>query len=499
MNKIISLIITFLSLSSLVSGQVRDTIYVYETITVYDTLIIRDTIRVNKPLTDTIKTDSSNIFTSRSATFSGQGIILHENNKNKKVMKLSTVKYLGAIILAAQTKVGLPQEPATPLQTFPMQFSVFYPMTTQGDKTINYHYNYSFNLLAGRVGAVTGIEFGGLYNRVENDVTGVQFAGLMNKSSGVTGVQNGGLANAANTVNGAQSAGLTNVAKDVTGIQFAGIANFADSIKGMQFGGIANFTKSVTGMQFSSITNLTEKSKGFQFVGIYNRTNESAGFQFAGIVNVNNKVEGAQFAGITNINNKIEGASFGGIFNRTGSLRGVQFGVVNVIDTVESGVSIALLSIVKKSFYDEWALTFADYQNVGISYKMGMQKFYTIYTAGYNFIEDKLWSFGVGFGSRKALNSKIDFQPEVVAYNYHQTDFKKYNHLWSAHLKLGFVYNISPKLGIAVTPSVYQLSMEQKAGQENRKVSPVSAIYSREDDSWLNNVGVGLSIGLILR
>ena len=399
-------------------------------------------------------------------------------------MKLSTERRLNAIILAAQMKVGLPQGTVTPLERFPIQFSVYYPMTSQGDKTINHHYNFSINLFSGRVGAVTGVEFGYLFNRVENDVTGLQFAELMNKSSGVNGVQTGGLANAANTVKGAQSAGLTNIAKNVTGMQIAGIANFADSVKGLQLGGIANFTKTATGMQFGGITNLTENSKRFQFAGIFNRTNESSGFQFAGIANVSDKVEGA---------------SFGGVYNRTGTLRGVQIGVVNVIDTVETGVSIALLSIVKKGFYNEWALTFADYQNVGISYKIGMQKFYTIYTAGYNFIEDKLWMFGFGFGNRTELSGKIDFQPEIVSYNYHQNDFKNYNHLWSTHLRLGFVYNISPKLGIAVTPSIYHLIAEQKDGLENRKASPISAIYSHSSKSQLNDIGVGLSVGFVLR
>ena len=309
MNRIISLIIIFLSFSSLVSGQVADTIYVYETITVYDTLIIHDTIRIKKPLTHTINPDSLNIIPSEAAPFSEQSITFHENsNKNRRTMKLSTERRLDAIILAAQMKVGLPQGTVTPLERFPIQFSVYYPMTSQGDKTINHHYNFSINLFSGRVGAVTGVEFGYLFNRVENDVTGLQFAELMNKSSGVNGVQTGGLANAANTVKGAQSAGLTNIAKNVTGMQIAGIANFADSVKGLQLGGIANFTKTATGMQFGGITNLTKKSKGFQFAGIYNETNESSGFQFAGIANVSDKVEGA---------------SFGGVFNRTKVLRGI--------------------------------------------------------------------------------------------------------------------------------------------------------------------------------
>ena len=424
-------------------------------------------------------------FTSETATFTEPSIILHENNhQSKEIMKLTTVKYLGAIILTAQTKVGLPQEFTAPLEKSPVQMSVYYPVTTQGANTVNYHYNFSFNLFTGRVGAVTGVEFGGLFNRVEDKVNGVQFAGLTNTTKSTTGIQFSGISNFANDVLGLQFGGIANLSEFANGIQFAGITNLTDSVKGIQFGGIANISKSVTGMQFAGITNLAEKNNGFQFAGIYNGTDEISGYQFAGIANVSNQVKGG---------------SFGGVFNRTGTLTGVQFGVVNVIDTIDSGVSIALISIVKKNFYDEWALTFADYQNVGISYKLGMQKFYTIYSVGVNFIEDKLWVFGVGFGHRRALGKKIDFQPEIVSYNYHSENFKNYRNTWANHVKFGFIYNLSPKLGIVVAPGIYHLMFEHKDGLEDVKVNSNSFHFSYNDNYQRNNIGIAVSVGLIMR
>ena len=429
-------------------------------------------------------------------------------------MKLTTVKYLGAIILTAQTKVGLPQEFTAPLEKSPVQMSVYYPVTTQGANTVNYHYNFSFNLFTGRVGAVTGVEFGGLFNRVEDKVNGVQFAGLMNKSSGVTGIQFGGLINTANTIRGVQFAGLTNTTKSTTGIQFSGISNFANDVLGLQFGGIANLSEFANGIQFAGITNLTDSVKGIQFggianisksvtgmqfAGITNLAEKNNGFQFAGIYNGTDEISGYQFAGIANVSNQVKGGSFGGVFNRTGTLTGVQFGVVNVIDTIDSGVSIALISIVKKNFYDEWALTFADYQNVGISYKLGMQKFYTIYSVGVNFIEDKLWVFGVGFGHRRALGKKIDFQPEIVSYNYHSENFKNYRNTWANLVKFGFIYNLSPKLGIVVAPGIYHLMFEHKDGLEDVKVNSNSFHFSYNDNYQRNNIGIAVSVGLIMR
>lgn len=402
-------------------------------------------------------------------------------------MKFNTTKFLGVIIATAQSMSGLLAQEATTeteLKRFPAQLSIFYPMTTQGDQTVNYHYNFSFNLFAGRVGAVTGIEFGTLSNRVEREVNGVQFSGLVNITRNVTGVQFAGIINASKNVTGIQQAGWGNIAGNVSGVQLGEIANIAERVKGLQFGGIANATKEMSGLQFGGIFNLNERNEGLQFAGITNVTNESKGFQFAGI---------------TNVSNEVSGASFGGVFNRTGTLRGFQFGIVNVTDTIEKGVSLAIVNIVKKGFYREWSLTFADYLNVGLNYKMGIQRFYTTFTVGANFIEDKLWVAGIGFGNRTALGRRIDFQPEIVSYNYYPSDFKNVRNTWSTHLKLGFIYKLNDRLGIVVAPSIYQFNTDMDENLDYYKISPIEPLYKHEKGSSLNSIGVGISVGLILK
>jgi hypothetical protein len=343
----------------------------------------------------------------------------------------------------------------------------------------------SFNLFSGRVGAVKGVEIGTFFNQTERDVQGVQTGGLANRTNELTGAQVGGLGNAAKTVNGIQLGGLANICKDVTGVQFGGITNIADSTKGLQLGGIANISKETNGLQFVGITNLNERTKGMQF---------------AGIVNVTERSDGFQFAGITNISKEVSGAGFAGIFNRTGTLRGFQFGIVNVIDTVESGISMAIINIVKKGFYSEWAFSFADYQNVGVSYKMGIQRFYTIFTVGANFIKDNLWVYGIGFGNRTALNNRFDFQPEIVSYQYFPTDFRNIQYTSAIYLKFGFVYKFNDKLGIVVAPSIYHLNCDLKEGGQPYQISPVKEIHSWNSDRInYTALGVGISVGLSLR
>lgn len=491
-------LLLFLINTGVASGQVQitpsDTVFVYETVIVYDTLVIHDTIRINKARDARQQIENpdslNHFFEQQTATFSENDIISHEN-KNQKRSKdmIRSMKKLSfsALIVAAQSMVGLSaQEPETTgeLKSFPIQMSVVYPMTTQGDQTINYCYNFSFNLFSGRVGAVTGLEFGSIFNRVEKNVKGVQLGGLANMTHDVTGLQFGGLGNASKKVNGVQLGGLANISGDVTGLQFGGLANISENTKGIQLSGLANITRDVTGFQFGGLVNLSEHNKGIQLGGITNVTGESKGFQFAGVANVSNEVSGA---------------SFGGVFNRTGKLRGFQFGIVNVTDTIEKGVSLAIINIVKKGFYDEWVLSFADYANVSLSYKMGIQRFYTIYSIGANFIEDKLWVVGIGFGNRTALGKRIDFQPEIISYNYYPEDFKNVRSTWATHLKIGFVYKLNEKLGILVAPSIYQLSTDLDSELNYYKVSSIKPFSSSTSGKSRNEYGVGISVGLILR
>ena len=386
-------------------------------------------------------------------------------------MKLNAANCLSAIILTALFITGVSAQETKPtdeLTTFPMQFSIFYPMTTQGDKTVDYRYNFSFNLFSGKVGAVTGVEIGGFFNNVKNDVTGVQVGGFANVSGSVTGVQVGGLGNVSDAVKGMQVAGIGNVSDKVTGIHIGGLGNVSDDVRGMQIAGIGNVSSKVIGMQIGGLGNVSDAVRGMQI---------------AGIGNVSDKVNGMQIA----------------ILNRTNTLRGVQIGIVSVNDTIENGVSLSLVNIVKRGSFREWSLTFADYQNVGLNYKMGTQKFYTILTAGANFLEDKLWVFGIGFGNCTTINRYFDFQPEIISYQYFPDDFKNVQNVTANHLKLGLVYKLNDKLGITVAPSVYHLYNDHSKNQYNYKISYFSPFYKHENINRLHALGAGISVGLTLR
>jgi len=490
-----------------VSGQiaVRDTIYVYETVIVYDTIVIRDTIRIKKtfdmPALQSQKgldlqyfIPSTKKILMATATFPKNRIILHEstnknNQKNVKIMKMNVSKFLSAVMISAQSMANISAQEAKSeedLSTFPMQMSVVYPMSVMGEKTVNYRYNFSLNMFSGKVGAVNGVEVGGFFNQAVQNVKGAQIAGLVNKTSDLKGAQIGGLANFSNTVNGLQVGGIVNITQRMRGAQIGGIANITDYKSGIQVAGIANICKEANDSQISGIVSMSESVTGAQISGIANITEKCTGFQCAGIANISNEISGASIAGIC---------------NRTGTLRGFQLGLVNVIDSIEKGFSIALINIVKTDFYQEWQLSSADYLNVAFSYKMGWRKLYTIFAAGANFYDVKLWAIGVGVGYRKNINYRFDFQPEIVNYQYYPVDFKNFLFTSSTHLKFGFVLNINQKLGITAAPSIYSLNSDLKEGKQAYKISPVKEVFSISDknNNYLYKFGVGFNFGVIIR
>ena len=425
-------------------------------------------------------------------------------------------------------------------KNFPAQISIVYPAGTHGRQSIDHTYNLSLNLLAGKVGGVKGLEVSGLYGRVESNVLGIQTAGLANivggqmkgiQTSGITNIVNGGTtgiqtSGVANLVNngmkGIQTSGVVNIANvGMKGIQTSGLLNMVNNeMKGIQISGLANTVNGETkGIQTAGLTNIANGEmkgiqvsgfnlvnggmKGIHISGIANLVNGGVkGIQVSGIANlVGEEMRGIQIAGIGNGFANMTGLQIGGIYNRVKTLRGIQIGLVSVNDTIAKGVSLSLVNIVKRGFYREWEASFSDYANVALSYKMGTQKFYTIYTAGVNFIEDNLWVVGIGFGNRTPIGNRFDFQPEFVSSNYFPTNFKNIQNTSTTRLKCGFVYRLNQKYGLSLAPSVYIMTAKKDSNPNSElyKVSPIGALYTNETDNRQTTIGVGISLGLSIR
>lgn len=284
---------------------------------------------------------------------------------------------------------------------------------------------------------------------------------------------------------------LAGATGQVKGFEMAGLGNINKrNSKGFQMAGIWNITQAnFTGARLAGLFNITrQKSVGFQAAGLFNHSKDSVnGISIAGLFN--------------NVSGKTSGVQVAGLFNKTKILRGIQLSVLNVADTVEGGMSIGLINIVKKGGHSEWELSFSDYQNIGISFKHGTRVFYNIYNIGFNVNADKLWSAGFGFGHLQKISSRFNFQPEAIVNTYFPSDFKEYKRTLSYRLKLGVSYNLSDNISVSAAPSIYYSDKEKgdKEGSYGHKFTSVKPLTESSNAENKSEIGLGFLVSVILR
>lgn len=352
-------------------------------------------------------------------------------------MKTKNFTLLVMIFLLTSTLAG--QNRA---QEFPLQVTFVYPLGTHGIQSPDYSYKFSFNILTGITGSVDGFELAGLLNINRHDISGFQVAGLGNLTSGnAEGLQLGGLFSRCDTLNGAQIS------------------------------------------------------------GIYGQASEAEGLQVAGIINISNSAE-SSIAGLVNINNTLQrGIQIAGIYNQTTELKGIQIGLINKTDTISDGLSIGLINLIKRGCYDEFTFSVADYLNMGLSYKLGLKKFYTVYTIGMNYLEDKLWVAGLGVGHLYEVNQRFAIQPEISWYTYLPMDFqRKIRDTFVSHFRVGFIRKLSPSTGISVSPGIYMAWKSNRNIYDDYgyKVSPIGPVFDVKRAGTNNMVEFGFGLGVAL-
>jgi len=303
------------------------------------------------------------------------------------------------------------------------QLTFISPIGSNGFSSSEITNSLSLNILAGVSGGVQGLELGGLHNTTKGDMRGTQFAGMGNLTTGmVHGVQMGGLYNVNTGVSkGMLASGIANVLTGPTkGAQFAGISNVASQeSRSFQAAGIANIaSQGNCGMQISGITNYN----GF----------EGEGAQLSGIANVNLSSHNFfQLSGIVNFARQTtKGAQIAGIANYTKKLNGFQLGLINIADTVERGVPLGLISVVKQGYY-AFELEANDAFWINATYKMGVPKLYNIFTVGFNHQNgEDMWAVGLGLGTLLPLGEKWGLNIDLTSSHVNENEW------WTNELNL---------------------------------------------------------------
>jgi hypothetical protein len=164
-------------------------------------------------------------------------------------------------------------------------------------------------------------------------------------------------------------------------------------LDGLEIGGLANYNHGkVNGVQLAGLANVNkEYTSGLMWAGCLNLTLEDArGVQLADV-----NVAAGDFKGVQ-----------AGVINYAGGLRGVQFGVINIVGEDKGAVPIGLINVVKGGYY-ALELTAGEVLYTNVNYKMGVERFYTIFKLGASRYENEpIYSVGLGFGTMLTLAEK---------------------------------------------------------------------------------------------
>lgn len=305
----------------------------------------------------------------------------------------------------------------------------------------------SFNVLGGYSYGNTVFEFGSLYNVNTHLTSGVQFAGIVNYS---------GKAQSA-----FQIAGVTNIAtRGNVATQFSGVANIAKNVDGLQFSGVANIAKNVDGVQFSGVTNTAKN------------------------------IDGLQFAGVANIAKNVDGLQLGGVINIAKNVGGVQIGLINYSDT-NDGLPIGLINIVKHGGKHELEVSFSEALNTAVSFKLGTDKLYTIFSGGVNYL-NKPVEYAAGLGLGTHVNWKKGWGNQIELIGYSLTEKGSFeNHCTNllTQLKLTISKDISKKFKLFAGPVVNMTISDYRdpeTGVLGSSLSPWSMWKNNSKDTRLN-------------
>lgn len=259
------------------------------------------------------------------------------------------------------------------------------------------------------------------------------------------------------------------------------LGGFNGGLKGVEFGGLYNVIKKDTyGAQFAGLGNVVAgTAHGAQFGGLFNiSANGMNAVQFAGLINVSTRESnGGQVAGLVNVaTGNMKGAQIGGLVNFARKLNGLQLGFVNIADTVESGIPIGFLSIVRKGYFRiEAGATETLFGTASL--KIGVSRFYNIFSVGVRPEGDQFkWAFGYGVGTKIQTKEKLSFNIDAVSYQINEGRFFRDDnnlHLLNK-LSTTFGYHINSQMTLyaGVSANVIVANNFDSRGELRESIAP---------------------------
>lgn len=231
-----------------------------------------------------------------------------------------------------------------------LSVGVLHPLATNSDRP-DVTSLVDLSVFYGRVGAIEGLQLGGLAGYAAREVRGVQLAGVAAITAG--------------TARGVQLAGLSNIARaGLTGLQLSAALNLSSG--------------ATHGLQLSGATNIA--------------SDDMSGVQLAPL-NIAGPVQGLQL----------------GVVNIAKHVRGLQLGLINIADDVD-GAAVGLISIARDSLHPiVWASNL-QYMNAGV--KFSTKYAFSLIGVHYGTRETDFDTVGLtlGLGGRLPLPMRFDLE-----------------------------------------------------------------------------------------
>ena len=162
-----------------------------------------------------------------------------------------------------------------------------------------------------------------------------------------------------------------------------------------------------------------EYTQGVQIAGLLNYTGNSRNaVQVSGMANIARAGNSPlQIGGLVNVAGHVNGLQLSGLVNVAKSVSGVQIGLVNYMADGSKGISIGLLNIARRGGKYEVEVSFSEALNTLVSFRMGTDRFYTIFSGGVNYFFAPLeYAVGLGFGTSIGWTPRWGNQIELQAF-----------------------------------------------------------------------------------
>jgi hypothetical protein len=230
----------------------------------------------------------------------------------------------------------------------------------------------------------------------------------------------------------------------------------------------------------SNISN--DETMAIQLSGIYNASaNSSAGIQTALINTAFGEYTGLQL----------------GLVNYAKKIHGVQIGLVNVVDDGEKAIPIGLVNIVKNGYY-ALELTASESILFNLSFKMGVENFYTILRiGGSSYQKEPIYSAGIGIGGMIPLTERSRIVLDLTTNNLEYSSYPVWQGINSLNkAELSYKFNITDKISLMAGPSFNVYTSDIEVENEYGTLNPPLVLSTKRSPDRKTQMWIGFQAGV---